>query len=159
MRILYGEGDRFGCWLDVAAEAIVWHPLGGPDSDSVIQARPPTQPSVATSPTRAADAGADAAAGDLFVIGEYGAAQVQVRLVEHSGAGGGLGGPLLVDMDSIRPLGGVAGGRATRSMRARLSTVFGHATALHRSMRERVLTQHSKFRRGGRLGVAGVLER
>ena len=28
MRILYGEGDRFGCWLDVAAQAIVWHALG-----------------------------------------------------------------------------------------------------------------------------------
>ncbi len=27
VRILYGEGDRFGCWLDVAAEAIVWHEL------------------------------------------------------------------------------------------------------------------------------------
>ena len=27
VRILYGEGDRFGCWLDVAADAIEWHEL------------------------------------------------------------------------------------------------------------------------------------
>lgn len=27
VRILYGEGDRFGCWLDVALDAIVWHRL------------------------------------------------------------------------------------------------------------------------------------
>lgn len=31
IRILYGEGDRFGCWLDVAADAIVWHELSGED--------------------------------------------------------------------------------------------------------------------------------
>lgn len=29
VRILYGEGDRYGCWLDVAADAIVWHELPG----------------------------------------------------------------------------------------------------------------------------------
>ncbi|KAK9834907.1 hypothetical protein WJX81_007705 [Elliptochloris bilobata] len=33
VRILYGEGDRFGCWVDVAAEAIVWHAIGEPDVD------------------------------------------------------------------------------------------------------------------------------
>ena len=27
MKILYGEGDRYGCSLDVAADAIVWHEL------------------------------------------------------------------------------------------------------------------------------------
>ena len=29
VRILYGEGDRYGCWLDVAADAIVWHEVKG----------------------------------------------------------------------------------------------------------------------------------
>jgi hypothetical protein len=27
VRILYGEGDRYGCWVDVAADAIVWHEM------------------------------------------------------------------------------------------------------------------------------------
>ena len=27
VRILYGEGDRYGCWLDVLAANIVWHEL------------------------------------------------------------------------------------------------------------------------------------
>ena len=30
VRILYGEGDRYGCWLDVAADNIVWHELSDP---------------------------------------------------------------------------------------------------------------------------------
>lgn len=34
VRIFYGEGDGFGCWLDVAAGAIVWHALGSPDAGS-----------------------------------------------------------------------------------------------------------------------------
>lgn len=25
VRIFYGEGDRFGCWLDINTDAIVWH--------------------------------------------------------------------------------------------------------------------------------------
>eukprot|EP00884_Botryococcus_braunii_P008167 jgi/Botrbrau1/17351/Bobra.0015s0095.1 len=27
LRILYGEGDRYGCWLDIPTRNIVWHPL------------------------------------------------------------------------------------------------------------------------------------
>ena len=30
VRILYGEGDRYGCWLDVVASNIVWHELSDP---------------------------------------------------------------------------------------------------------------------------------
>ena len=30
VRILYGEGDRYGCWLDVLADNIVWHPISNP---------------------------------------------------------------------------------------------------------------------------------
>ena len=30
VRILYGEGDRYGCWLDVLADNIVWHPVSNP---------------------------------------------------------------------------------------------------------------------------------
>ena len=30
LRILYGEGDRYGCWLDVLADNIVWHELSDP---------------------------------------------------------------------------------------------------------------------------------
>ena len=30
VRILYGEGDRHGCWLDVLADNIVWHELSDP---------------------------------------------------------------------------------------------------------------------------------
>ena len=30
VRILYGEGDRYGCWLDIVASAIVWHELSDP---------------------------------------------------------------------------------------------------------------------------------
>lgn len=30
VRILYGEGDRYGCWLDVLAANIVWHELSDP---------------------------------------------------------------------------------------------------------------------------------
>ena len=30
VRILYGEGDRYGCWLDVLADNIVWHELSDP---------------------------------------------------------------------------------------------------------------------------------
>ena len=44
MRILYGEGDRFGCWLDVAADAIAWHALGEPDADSVLPQPGPSTP-------------------------------------------------------------------------------------------------------------------
>lgn len=25
VRIFYGEGDRYGCWLDINADTIVWH--------------------------------------------------------------------------------------------------------------------------------------
>lgn len=25
VRIFYGEGDRYGCWLDINKETIVWH--------------------------------------------------------------------------------------------------------------------------------------
>ena len=36
--ILYGEGDRFGCWLDVALGAIVWHRLkDGREADATQQ--------------------------------------------------------------------------------------------------------------------------
>ncbi|BDA41016.1 hypothetical protein COCOBI_01-6710 [Coccomyxa sp. Obi] len=28
VRIFYGEGDRYGCWLDINTESIVWHKLG-----------------------------------------------------------------------------------------------------------------------------------
>ena len=31
VRILYGEGDRYGCWVDIPAAAIVWHALALPD--------------------------------------------------------------------------------------------------------------------------------
>lgn len=27
LQILYGEGDRYGCWLDILVGNIVWHPL------------------------------------------------------------------------------------------------------------------------------------
>ena len=30
LRILYGEGDRYGCWLDVLVDNIVWHELSDP---------------------------------------------------------------------------------------------------------------------------------
>jgi hypothetical protein len=30
VRILYGEGDRYGCWLDAVASNIVWHELADP---------------------------------------------------------------------------------------------------------------------------------
>ena len=30
VRILYGEGDRYGCWLDIVASNIVWHELSDP---------------------------------------------------------------------------------------------------------------------------------
>ena len=61
MRILYGEGDRFGCWLDVAVEAIVWHELGAPDASAALppsRGQPPSLPS-----GRGVAAAADAAAG------------------------------------------------------------------------------------------------
>ncbi len=31
VRILYGEGDRYACWVDIPAAAIVWHALAPPD--------------------------------------------------------------------------------------------------------------------------------
>ncbi len=37
VRILYGEGDRYGCWLDVAADAIVWHALKGGEGAEAAQ--------------------------------------------------------------------------------------------------------------------------
>ena len=44
VRILYGEGDRFGCWLDVAADAIAWHALGEPDAESLLPQPGPSTP-------------------------------------------------------------------------------------------------------------------
>jgi hypothetical protein len=32
LRVLYGEGERLFCWIDVATEAIVWHALAAPRS-------------------------------------------------------------------------------------------------------------------------------
>ena len=37
VRILYGEGDRYGCWLDVLADNIVWHELSDPAAVSTSQ--------------------------------------------------------------------------------------------------------------------------
>ena len=42
VRILYGEGDRYGCWLDVLAANIVWHELSDP------AAVPASQPGATT---------------------------------------------------------------------------------------------------------------
>ena len=32
VRIFYGEGDRYGCWLDIDTDTIVWHELRPPRS-------------------------------------------------------------------------------------------------------------------------------
>ncbi len=61
VRIFYGEGDRFGCWLDVAADAIAWHALGSPDAGSALLSRAPRGAALANR-TRAP---AGAAAGAL----------------------------------------------------------------------------------------------
>ncbi len=37
VRILYGEGDRFGCWVDVAADAIAWHEVRGGEGAPALQ--------------------------------------------------------------------------------------------------------------------------
>ena len=59
VRILYGEGDRFGCWLDVAAEAIEWRELGEPDAGAV---SPPAAPPAAVDANARTGAAAFAAA-------------------------------------------------------------------------------------------------
>ncbi|KAK9841053.1 hypothetical protein WJX81_008184 [Elliptochloris bilobata] len=63
VRILYGEGDRFGCWLDVAADAIVWHALGEPDAGAVAPPSVPPVPAGNPAAGTAAFAAATAAAG------------------------------------------------------------------------------------------------
>ncbi len=52
VRILYGEGDRFGCWLDVAADAIVWHALGDPDAGATLPAPAAAPPGADLAPAR-----------------------------------------------------------------------------------------------------------
>ena len=43
VRILYGEGDRYGCWLDVLADNIVWHPISSPAEMAPGQPAPDAQ--------------------------------------------------------------------------------------------------------------------
>ena len=40
MRILYGEGDRYSCWVDVQADAIAWHELSSGLPLKPVQASP-----------------------------------------------------------------------------------------------------------------------
>ena len=63
VRIVYGEGDRFGCWLDVVADSIVWHAVGAPDAGATL---PQSRSSLPTRmpPTAAAEAPAGAADSD-----------------------------------------------------------------------------------------------
>ena len=43
VRILYGEGDRYGCWLDVLVDNIVWHPISNPAEMAPGQPAPDAQ--------------------------------------------------------------------------------------------------------------------
>ena len=43
VRILYGEGDRYGCWLDVLADNIVWHAISSPGELAPGQPAPESQ--------------------------------------------------------------------------------------------------------------------
>ena len=39
IRIFYGEGDRYGCWLDIDTRSIVWHALESSLGASVAPAK------------------------------------------------------------------------------------------------------------------------
>jgi len=83
VRILYGEGDQFGCWLDVVADAIVWHALGEPDAGAGL---PPA--ALAARPA-GAGAHADAAAGGA----QADAGDAEARLVDQWLEAGARSGP------------------------------------------------------------------
>ena len=105
MRILYGEGDRYGCWVDIPAPAIVWHALAPPDGAPAAALAASAAP-VPPLPSTAADAVAAAWAklGEDAVPGE-----VDVREADVKGPEAGVNGTEegAVGMDEGR--GGSAG--------------------------------------------------
>ena len=40
LRVYYGEGDRYGCWLDIDMRNIVWHRLKGSSGPAKSRALP-----------------------------------------------------------------------------------------------------------------------
>ena len=107
MRILYGEGDRYGCWVDIPAPAIVWHALAPPDgtpaaAPAASAAPVPPQGAAALQATAAdASAAAWAKLGEDAVPGEVDVREADVEAPETgvngteedaAGVEGGLGG-------------------------------------------------------------------
>ena len=88
MRILYGEGDRYGCWVDIPAPAIVWHALAPPDGTPAAalaaSAAPVPPQGAAALPSTAADAVAAAWAkvGEDAVPGEVDVREADVKRPE-----------------------------------------------------------------------------
>ena len=109
MRILYGEGDRFGCWLDVAVQAIVWHALGAPDAGAALPPGSGAPPSYSREPALAAAADA-AAGGDASPARPkalaWGSDLWLERGVFLERAGAGAGAPRPAGEDSVGELPG-----------------------------------------------------
>ena len=107
MRILYGEGDRFGCWLDVAAQAIVWHALDAPDEGAAL---PPGRGLPLSGPSEqalaaAADAAANSDASPARPKGlAWGSDLWLDRGVRLKGAGAGTGAPRPAGADGVEEL-------------------------------------------------------
>ncbi|KAK9830983.1 hypothetical protein WJX81_005385 [Elliptochloris bilobata] len=102
VRILYGEGDRYGCWIDIPAPAIVWHALdppdGTPDGAPAASAAPavsnPTLPHAPAAAVLAATAANALAAAKAAAAAEAAQGQVAEGAGEMDEAGwGGAGAP------------------------------------------------------------------
>lgn len=159
---MYGEGDRFGCWLDVAADAIAWHALDAADGAPAA----PLPAQLASNEGAAAGAAAATAAPAVgaeklltmpAMDGGMRLADQWLERTPGSGVGSAAGSG-----DADMPPGGAdqptaAVGRGTRGMElggprlgphsGGLSGAFSRATTLHRRARE--VARHGGSRRGG----------
>ncbi len=115
VRILYGEGDRFGCWLDVAADAIVWHALGAPDAGAMLPAPAAAPPGADLAPARLQVPQLLPLGASDWVADMWAERGVMARLAGGGGAPG-AGQPEAIADSAVRA---TARGRSSANARAR----------------------------------------
>ena len=117
VRILYGEGDRFGCWLDVPADAIVWHALGAPDAGATLPAPAAAPPGAGLAPARPQAPPLLPLGASDWVADMWAERGVMARLTGRGGAPG-AGQPEAPEGSALRATA-VARGRSSANARVR----------------------------------------
>ena len=93
VRILYGEGDRYGCWVDIPAPAIVWHALAPPDGTPAAVPAASAAPVPPQGATALQATAADAVAAAWAKLGEDAVpGEVDVREADVKGPDAGVNG-------------------------------------------------------------------